>query len=61
MSCSKWAYTPEKKQEPRKGKWLPVEGTSLQTCSACSFCMNKDNEADNYCPNCGTKMRGEEE
>ena len=43
----------------RHGEWLLVEGTTLQTCSECSFCMEIDNEADNFCPNCGAKMRGD--
>ena len=42
----------------RHGEWLLVEGTTLQTCSECSFCMEIDNEADNFCPNCGAKMDG---
>lgn len=49
--------------DPKKGKWIDfsmsIKGVPTEACGECgewSYGMGK-----NYCPNCGAKMRGEEE
>ena len=45
----------EIEQEPKTGQW--IDSSNGWMCSEC----NKDNTLDtNYCPNCGTKMRGKD-
>lgn len=53
-------------QERKKGKWIiskmPVTGAIEHRCSECdtpyymAFCFQM-----NYCPNCGTEMKGEQD
>lgn len=46
------------KPQPQ-GKWI-IRGCR-QDCSHCGFTFSFDMGADNFCPNCGAQMRGEEE
>lgn len=50
----------------RKGKWIPSFerwGDILTTVDGytCSECSVFNTDKDNYCPNCGADMRGEED
>lgn len=42
--------------EPRKGKWIRNDD---YVCDQCVYHMIAGN-ADNFCPQCGSDMRGEE-
>ena len=45
------------------GEWAFCEGVTTQGYLKCSVCEYADfrKEYFNYCPNCGAKMKGEEE
>ena len=46
--------------EPKQGEWIDVNGDgSIMKCSKCGdeVCC----KGNNFCPNCGARMRGEEE
>ena len=51
--------------ERKKGKWINVNDGKWNTievlkCSVCGEMDNRMNKTDNFCPNCGADMRGEE-
>ena len=43
----------------KTGKWIPFEEPWYQ-CSECGAVREQKSFMENYCPNCGTDMRGEE-
>lgn len=51
-----------KEPERKKGKWiseLKDDGDSLLRCSICNYPVSYFWGRTNFCPNCGTDMRGE--
>lgn len=49
--------------EPKHGRWIEVSdgsGCVGEPCEACSVCGMQTDYPSNYCPNCGSDMRGEE-
>ena len=57
------------KPERKKGKWVPYDGnkktgnttTCLYFSPKCSECGKAGDYAFEFCPNCGSDMRGEED
>ena len=51
---------PSAQSERKKGKW--IDG-AIPTYAVCSECAYQEGYAyeNNYCPNCGADMRGEQE
>lgn len=48
-------------QERPKGEWIPKKfpyAWYYPTCSVCGF--ENEGELNNFCPNCGADMRGED-
>lgn len=47
--------------EVKKGKWIgkPLAGRCTVRCSNCRNVFAENNGLWNYCPNCGTDMRGD--
>lgn len=50
----------------KTGKWINVNADKWNVCyvlkcSACGVIDNRMYRTDNYCPNCGARMVGEEE
>lgn len=61
-----WARIDALPSAERKGKWIPSFerwGDILTTVDGytCSECSVFNTDKDNYCPNCGADMRGEED
>lgn len=66
-------YAPTEDVQPVKhGRWITSEITTDPGCTSCSCCHSEyyigdlqnlegDNDFVMYCPNCGTRMDGEEE
>ena len=48
--------------EPKTGEWIQKDMCADRFCSECNYAV-WDSEAEeyNFCPNCGARMRGEEE
>ena len=49
-------------QLPKRGKWIykPKDAIEMMfTLPKCSVCGHESSDALNYCPNCGSLMRGE--
>lgn len=47
---------------PKRGKWIykPKDAIEMMfTLPKCSVCGHESSDANNYCPNCGSQMRGE--
>lgn len=44
-------------EERKEGKWINDIRYSGWTCTNCSY--HYGNAVDNYCPNCGARMKGE--
>lgn len=47
-------------QLPKRGEWVykPKDAIEMMyTLPKCSVCGNESSDANNYCPNCGAKMR----
>lgn len=52
----------EKRMEPKRGEWIykPKDAIEMMfTLPKCSVCGYESSDALNYCPNCGSLMRGE--
>lgn len=52
-------------EEVKRGRWIPQEYMSeidsfIYTEYKCSNCVEISKKKSNYCPNCGTKMEGEQ-
>ena len=41
--------------EPKRGRWIPVDNGHHVRCSECGRCGFA---SDNFCPNCGARMKG---
>ena len=41
--------------EPKRGRWIPVDNGHHVRCSECGRCGFASN---NFCPNCGARMKG---
>lgn len=51
------------KQLPKRGEWIykPKDAIEMMfTLPKCSVCGHESSDANNYCPNCGAKMNGEQ-
>ena len=44
-------------EERKEGEWINDTRYSGWTCTHCNY--HDGNRTDNYCPNCGAKMKGE--
>jgi len=52
----------KKKFSRPHGEWLVYESkNTIPLMYKCSNCQKRNDEMSNYCPNCGSDMRGEEE
>lgn len=52
-----------KAQLPKRGEWIykPKDAIEMMfTLPKCSVCGHESSDANNYCPNCGAKMIGEQ-
>lgn len=47
--------------EPKKGKWVEVQKYNYR-CSECGKLVTRvECTLDNFCPNCGARMKGEDD
>ena len=49
---------------PKRGKWIykPKDAIEMMfTLPKCSVCGHESSDANNFCPNCGADMRGEQD
>lgn len=61
-SVERWKDMYLTKHEPKLGEWIyhPKDAIEMMfTLPKCSICGHESSDALNYCPNCGSQMRGE--
>lgn len=44
---------------PKEGEWIMCESEKPYIVSKCSVCGGMSSECGYYCPNCGARMKGE--
>ena len=56
-------HLPSAQPERKKGKWIgkPLAGYCTVRCSVCNDAFIENSGKWNFCPNCGARMRGEDE
>ena len=51
---------PSAQPERKKGEWRLFDGQNWYRCSECGAVRRQISFMENFCPNCGADMRGEQ-
>ena len=60
VEIARWLRDAPTIEERKTGKWIPFDYPWYQ-CSECGAVRENKSFLENYCPNCGADMRGEEQ